>query len=116
MLSICCTSTGWTPNIPIEDVAGMVQALVHQGKVKYFGLSEANADIIRRAHAVMPVTALQSEYSMFYRELEDEIISTLEELGIGFVPFSPLGKGFLRQLSMPIQHLIKLMAGVFRLL
>lgn len=83
------------PKIPIEDVAGTVKDLVHQGKVRFFGLSEANADIIRRAHAVMPVTALQSEYSMFYREPENEIISTLEELGIGFVPFSPLGKGFL---------------------
>lgn len=83
------------PNVPIEDVAGTVKELIQQGKVKYFGLSEANAKTIRRAHAVLPVSALQSEYSMFYREPENEIIPTLEELGIGFVPFSPLGKGFL---------------------
>lgn len=83
------------PNVPIEDVAGTVKDLIQQGKVKYFGLSEAPADIIRKAHAVLPVTALQSEYSMFYREPENEVIPTLEELGIGFVPFSPLGKGFL---------------------
>lgn len=83
------------PNVPIEDVAGTVKDLIQQGKVKYFGLSEANAETIRRAHAVLPVTALQSEYSMFYRDPEKEIIPTLEELGIGFVPFSPLGKGFL---------------------
>jgi len=83
------------PNVPIEDVAGTVKDLIQQGKVKYFGLSEATAAIIRKAHAVLPVTALQSEYSMFYREPENEIIPTLEELGIGFVPFSPLGKGFL---------------------
>lgn len=83
------------PNVPIEDVAGTVKGLIQQGKVKHFGLSEAPAEIIRKAHAVLPVTALQSEYSMFYREPETEIISTLEELGIGFVPFSPLGKGFL---------------------
>jgi aryl-alcohol dehydrogenase-like predicted oxidoreductase len=83
------------PNVPIEEIAGVVKELIQQGKVKHFGLSEANAEIIRKAHAVLPVTALQSEYSMFYREPETEIISTLEELGIGFVPFSPLGKGFL---------------------
>ncbi|HYG37272.1 MAG TPA: aldo/keto reductase [Cytophagales bacterium] len=83
------------PNVPIEDVAGTVKDLIEQGKVKHFGLSEAPAEIIRKAHAVLPVTALQSEYSMFYREPETDIISTLEELGIGFVPFSPLGKGFL---------------------
>lgn len=83
------------PNVPIEDVAGTVKDLIQQGKVKYFGLSEANAETIRKAHAVLPVTALQSEYSMFYREPENEIIHTVEELGIGFVPFSPLGKGFL---------------------
>jgi aryl-alcohol dehydrogenase-like predicted oxidoreductase len=83
------------PNVPIEDVAGTVKDLIQQGKVKHFGLSEANAETIRKAHAVLPVTALQSEYSMFYREPETDIISTLEELGIGFVPFSPLGKGFL---------------------
>ncbi|MBK1439251.1 aldo/keto reductase [Parapedobacter sp. ISTM3] len=83
------------PNVPIEDVAGTVKELIQQGKVKYFGLCEINADIIRKAHAVLPVTALQSEYSMFYREPENEIIPVLEELGIGFVPFSPLGKGFL---------------------
>lgn len=83
------------PNVPIEEVAGTVKDLIQQGKVKHFGLSEAPAEIIRKAHAVLPVTALQSEYSMFYREPETDIISTLEELGIGFVPFSPLGKGFL---------------------
>jgi aryl-alcohol dehydrogenase-like predicted oxidoreductase len=83
------------PNVPIEEVAGAVKNLIQQGKVKYFGLSEANAGNIRKAHGVLPVTALQSEYSMFYREPENEIIPLLEELGIGFVPFSPLGKGFL---------------------
>jgi aryl-alcohol dehydrogenase-like predicted oxidoreductase len=83
------------PNVPIEDVAGAVKDLIQEGKVKHFGLSEAGANIIRRAHAVQPVTALQSEYSLWYREPEKEIIPTLEELGIGFVPFSPLGKGFL---------------------
>lgn len=83
------------PDVPIEDVAGTVKDLIQQGKVKHFGLSEATAETIRRAHAVLPVTALQSEYSMFYREPETDIIPTLEELGIGFVPFSPLGKGFL---------------------
>jgi aryl-alcohol dehydrogenase-like predicted oxidoreductase len=83
------------PNVPIEDVAGAVKDLIQQGKVKHFGLSEAGVKVIRRAHAVQPVTALQSEYSLFWREPEDEILPTLEELGIGFVPFSPLGKGFL---------------------
>lgn len=83
------------PNVPIEDVAGTVKDLIQQGKIKHFGLSEANAETIRRAHAVLPISALQSEYSMFYREPENGIISTLEELGIGLVPFSPLGKGFL---------------------
>ena len=83
------------PNVPIEDVAGAVKDLIKQGKVKHFGLSEAGAKTIRRAHAVQPVTALQSEYSLWWREPEAEIIPTLEELGIGFVPFSPLGKGFL---------------------
>ena len=83
------------PNVPIEEVAGAVKDLIHEGKVKHFGLSEAGVQIIRRAHAVQPVTALQSEYSLWWREPEDEIIPTLEELGIGFVPFSPLGKGFL---------------------
>lgn len=83
------------PNVPIEDVAGTVKELIQEGKVKHFGLSEAGAQTIRRAHAVQPVTALQSEYSLWYREPEKEIIPTLEELGIGFVPFSPLGKGFL---------------------
>jgi aryl-alcohol dehydrogenase-like predicted oxidoreductase len=83
------------PNVPIEDVAGVVKDLIAEGKVKHFGLSEAGAQTIRRAHAVQPVTALQSEYSLFWREPEKEIIPTLEELGIGFVPFSPLGKGFL---------------------
>lgn len=83
------------PNVPIEDVAGTVKDLIAEGKVKHFGLSEAGAETIRRAHAVQPVTALQSEYSMWWREPEAEILPTLEELGIGFVPFSPLGKGFL---------------------
>lgn len=83
------------PEVPIEDVAGTVGELIRAGKVKHFGLSEAGVDTIRRAHAVTPVTALQSEYSMWWREPEREIIPTLEELGIGFVPFSPLGKGFL---------------------
>jgi aryl-alcohol dehydrogenase-like predicted oxidoreductase len=83
------------PTVPIEDVAGAVKDLISEGKVKYFGLSEAGVQIIRRAHAVQPVTALQSEYSLWWREPEAEIIPTLEELGIGFVPFSPLGKGFL---------------------
>lgn len=83
------------PNVPIEDVAGTVKELIQQGKVKHFGLSEAGVQTIRKAHAVQPVAALQSEYSMFFREPEKEIIPTLEELGIGFVPFSPLGKGFL---------------------
>jgi aryl-alcohol dehydrogenase-like predicted oxidoreductase len=81
--------------VPIEDVAGAVKELIQAGKVKHFGLSEAGAKTIRRAHAVQPVTALQSEYSLFWREPEAEILPTLEELGIGFVPFSPLGKGFL---------------------
>jgi aryl-alcohol dehydrogenase-like predicted oxidoreductase len=82
-------------NVPIEDVAGAVKDLIQQGKVKHFGLSEASAKTIRRAHAVQPVAALQSEYSLWYRTPEEEIVPTLEELGIGFVPFSPLGKGFL---------------------
>jgi aryl-alcohol dehydrogenase-like predicted oxidoreductase len=82
-------------NVPIEDVAGAVKDLIQQGKVKHFGLSEAGAQTVRRANAVQPVTALQSEYSLFWRQPEQEIIPTLEELGIGFVPFSPLGKGFL---------------------
>jgi aryl-alcohol dehydrogenase-like predicted oxidoreductase len=83
------------PNVPIEDVAGAVKELIREGKVKHFGLSEAGVQTIRRAHAVQPVTALQSEYSLWWREPEAEVIPTLEELGIGFVPFSPLGKGFL---------------------
>jgi aryl-alcohol dehydrogenase-like predicted oxidoreductase len=83
------------PNVPIEDVAGAVKDLIQDGKVKHFGLSEAGVQTIRRAHAVQPVTALQSEYSLWWREPEQEILPTLEELGIGFVPFSPLGKGFL---------------------
>ena len=81
--------------VPIEDVAGAVKDLIHEGKVKHFGLSEAGANTIRRAHAVQPVAALQSEYSLWFREPEREILATLEELGIGLVPFSPLGKGFL---------------------
>jgi len=83
------------PNVPIEDVAGAVNELIQEGKVKHFGLSEAGVQTIRRAHAVQPVTALQSEYSLWWREPEAEVLPTLEELGIGFVPFSPLGKGFL---------------------
>ena len=83
------------PNVPIEDVAGAVKDLIQQGKVRHFGLSEAGAQTIRRAHKVQTVTALQSEYSLWWREPENEIIPTVEELGIGFVPFSPLGKGFL---------------------
>jgi aryl-alcohol dehydrogenase-like predicted oxidoreductase len=83
------------PDVPIEDVAGAVKGLIEQGKVKHFGLSEAGVKTIRRAHAVQPVTAVQSEYSLWWREPEAEVIPTLEELGIGFVPFSPLGKGFL---------------------
>ncbi|UOB16683.1 aldo/keto reductase [Abyssalbus ytuae] len=83
------------PNIPVEDVAGTVKELIQEGKVRHFGMCEANEQTIRKAHAVLPVTALQSEYSMFYREPEKEIIPLLEELGIGLVPFSPLGKGFL---------------------
>jgi len=81
--------------VPIEEVAGAVKELIQQGKVKHFGLSEAGVQTIRRAHKVQPVTALQSEYSLWWREPEAEVIPTLEELGIGFVPFSPLGKGFL---------------------
>ena len=83
------------PNVPIEDVAGTVKDLIAEGKVKHFGLSEAGADTIRRAHAVQPVAALQSEYSLWWREPEQSVLPVLEELGIGFVPFSPLGKGFL---------------------
>ena len=83
------------PDVPIEDVAGTVKDLIQEGKVKHFGLSEAGVQVIRRAHAVQPVTALQSEYSLWWREPEAEILPVLEELGIGFVPFSPLGKGFL---------------------
>ena len=83
------------PNVPIEDVAGAVKQLIQEGKVKHFGLSEAGVQTIRRAHKVQPVTALQSEYSLWWREPETEVLPTLEELGIGFVPFSPLGKGFL---------------------
>lgn len=83
------------PTVPIEDVAGVIKDLIQQGKVKHFGLSEAGVQTIRRAHAVQPVAALQSEYSLWWREPEAEILPTLEELGIGFVPFSPLGKGFL---------------------
>ncbi len=83
------------PDVPIEDVAGTVKELIDAGKVHHFGLSEAGVGTIRRAHAVQPVTALQSEYSLFWREPEDEILPALDELGIGFVPFSPLGRGFL---------------------
>src|SRR5262247_2249469 len=83
------------PDVPIEDVAGAIKELIQQGKVKHFGLSEAGVQTIRRAHAVQPITALQSEYSLWWREPESEILPALEELGIGFVPFSPLGKGYL---------------------
>ena len=83
------------PNAPIEEVAGAVKDLIQQGKVKHFGMSEAAAKTIRRAHAVQPVTAVQSEYSLWFRDPEKEVLPTLEELGIGFVPYSPLGKGFL---------------------
>jgi len=83
------------PNVPIEDVAGTVKDLIQQGKVKHFGMSEAGVKTIRRAHAVQPLTAVQSEYSLWWRRPEEELLPTLEELGIGFVPFSPLGKGFL---------------------
>ncbi len=83
------------PNVPIEDVAGAVKDLIREGKVKHFGLSEAGPKTIRRAHAIQPVTALQSEYSLWYRNPEKEVLPTLEELGMGFVPYSPLGKGFL---------------------
>jgi aryl-alcohol dehydrogenase-like predicted oxidoreductase len=83
------------PDVPIEDVAGAVKELIQQGKVKHFGLSEAGAQTIRRAHAVQPVTAVQSEYSLWWRRPEEELLPTLQELGVGFVPFSPLGKGFL---------------------
>ena len=93
-------------NVPVEDVAGAVKDLIHAGKVKHFGLSEASATTIRRAHAVQPVAALQSEYSLFFREPEQTVIPTLEELGIGFVPFSPLGKGFLTG-KIDAQHEIR---------
>jgi len=83
------------PNVPIEDVAGAVKDLIQEGKVKHFGLSEAGAQTIRRAHAVQPVTAIQSEYSLWWRETEEEVLPACEELGIGFVPFSPLGRGYL---------------------
>jgi len=83
------------PNVPIEDVAGAVKDLIGQGKVKHFGLSEPGVQTIRRAHRVQPVTAIQSEYSLWWRRPEEELLPALEELGIGFVPFSPLGKGFL---------------------
>src|SRR5713101_4449669 len=83
------------PNVPIEDVAGAAKDLIQDGKVKHFGLSEAGVKTIRRAHAVQPVTAVQSEYSLWWRSPETEVLPTLEELGVGFVPFSPLGKGFL---------------------
>jgi aryl-alcohol dehydrogenase-like predicted oxidoreductase len=99
------------PNVPIEDVAGAVKELIATGKVKHFGLSEAGVNTIRRAHAVQPVAALQSEYSLFWREPEEQIIPVLEELGIGFVPFSPLGKGYL---TGKIDQTTKFDAGDFR--
>lgn len=88
------------PEVPIEDVAGTVQDLIKEGKVRHFGMSEAGVSSIRKAHAVQPLTAMQSEYSLWWREPEKELLPVLEELGIGFVPFSPLGKGFLTGLSM----------------
>ncbi len=97
--------------MPIEDVAGTVKELIEQGKVKHFGLSEAGVQTIRRAHAVQPVTALQSEYSLWWREPEEAILPTLSELGIGFVPFSPLGKGFL---TGKIAETTEFMSGDFR--
>jgi aryl-alcohol dehydrogenase-like predicted oxidoreductase len=99
------------PNVPIQDTAGAVKDLIREGKVKHFGLSEAGVQTIRRAHAVQPVAALQSEYSLWWREPENEVIPTLEELGIGFVPFSPLGKGFL---TGTISHDTKFDATDFR--
>ena len=99
------------PNVPIEDVAGAVKDLIQAGKVKHFGLSEAGVKTIRRAHAVQPVTALQSEYSLWWREPEEEVLPTLEELGIGFVPFSPLGRGFL---TGKIDESTEFQAGDFR--
>src|SRR5436309_1262371 len=95
------------PNVPIEDVAGAVKELIAEGKVRHFGLSEAGVQTIRRAHKVQPVTALQSEYSLWWREPEAEVLPTLEELGIGFVPFSPLGKGFLPGRSTKIRSSIR---------
>ncbi len=99
------------PNVPIEDVAGTVKELIERGKVKHFGLSEAGVQTIRRAHAVQPVTALQSEYSLWWREPEEAILPTLSELGVGFVPFSPLGKGFL---TGTIAETTEFMSGDFR--
>jgi len=99
------------PKVPIEDVAGTVRDLIREGKVRHFGLSEAGVQSIRRAHAVQPVTALQSEYSLWWREPEDEVLPVLEELGIGFVPFSPLGRGFL---TGAIDENTKFDAGDFR--
>ena len=90
------------PNVPMEDVAGTIKDLIQEGKVKHFGLSEAGVESIRRAHAIQPVTALQSEYSLWWRTPEEEIFPLLEELGIGFVPFSPLGRGFLTAFSSAI--------------
>ncbi|CAK9884833.1 MAG: Aldo-keto reductase IolS [Candidatus Erwinia impunctatus] len=100
------------PEVPIEDVAGTVQTLIAEGKVKHFGLSEAGAQTIRRAHVVQPVTALQSEYSMWWREPECEILPLLDELGIGFVPFSPLGKGFLTGSILQVARLRKMITEV----
>lgn len=100
------------PDVPIEDVAGTVKDLIAEGKVKHFGLSEAGAQTIRRAHAVQPVTALQSEYSMWWREPEQEILPLLEELGIGFVPFSPLGKGFLTGSIKPEPLSVRMITAV----
>jgi aryl-alcohol dehydrogenase-like predicted oxidoreductase len=95
MASICSISTGVDPDVPVEEVGGTVRDLIARGKVGHFGLSEAGADTIRRAHAVQPVTAVQSEYSIWARDPEAEVLPVCEELGIGFVPWSPLGQGFL---------------------
>src|SRR2546425_2109762 len=95
MSSICFIKHRVDPNVPIEDMAGAVKELIQEGKVKHFGLSEAGAKTIRRAHSVQPITALQSEYSLWTRTPEKQVLPTLEELGIGLVAYSPLGKGFL---------------------
>jgi len=105
------------PKVLIEDVAGTVKELIKEGKVKHFGLSEAGVQTIRRAHSIQPVTALQSEYSLWWRRPEEEVLPTLEELGIGFVPFSPLGRGFLTGKLMKTQSLkAQISAAIFPVL